>query len=100
MLIRLTPNATSPIFIGLGRASGHFRGEGKKMTISLKTELTPDGVLCTDEFGNQAGLIRPRGDDGFWRAEAWTERKAFHALEAAEYWVLAMHIERQRSMEG
>jgi hypothetical protein len=64
----------------------------------LTTKHAADGIEITDKDGNQAGFIRYDTKDGYWRAESWVDRKAFRSLEAAEYWLLALYLERRAAL--
>jgi hypothetical protein len=72
-------------------------------SISLDTRMTAvGGIEATDHVtGARAGAILWNGATiGWWLADSGTERKEFKAREAAEYWLLAMYIERVAVMEA
>lgn len=65
--------------------------------MQLKTEMKSHGVECRFMNGAMAGTIRCSAKPGpRWIAEPVVgDHRAFYAMEAAEYYILAMAIEGQ-----
>jgi hypothetical protein len=65
--------------------------------LTLGTELTPDGIVCTASDSTPAGIIsRVSGSAGrkHWKADPINGPAVkFASLQAAEYYMLAMAIE-------
>lgn len=60
----------------------------------LNTQVCENGILVTDNNGNEVGQILHK--NGFWVvSHMWMtlDIKAFKSLQAAEYYMLAAHLE-------